>query len=421
MDKKDSCSAKARCALKACALFLLLLLGVHSALVVYHSANRRGAEPPRYERIGDLISELQGIDSWPVGSFPCYRSGACCAIVRMGAEAIPDLVLGLEDNRPTRVVFSVAPTGRENRVVEISFACRYRHKDWRQGSLPSKDAECHANSERYTLTVSDICFFLLGEIVNRPYSPVEKGLHLPTICVTSPTVHESIRELATKEWARTSGGEHLKLLADDLNCGALYFDAIERLWYFDPGAAERETIRLLRRKHLDRSPITESIYDLDISNAAAVVDARARMRSRGLDEGFKLCLIEMAYAKAINRDVNVGGVARALFDNEDATKWHIDNVYTVQNLCLLVDALAYNSTDQIDRELGQTFDRIVADKSGIRRENVDVFVTRCLYAYADRGILRDRLLPYCRCRARDCPEESDRTWWQDWVAQLSEN
>ena len=107
-------------------------------------------------------------------------------LVRRGAPAVPHLLAHLDDKRPTQIR---SPGLRDGGMVDPED--------------PKKPATLEAGPPLDTVAVGDLCYLVLGQIVNREYSVLQSGpfsiqwmasLSLPSRC---PALRNKVR----KEWA----------------------------------------------------------------------------------------------------------------------------------------------------------------------------------------------------------------------------
>src|SRR5437667_9487109 len=95
-------------------------------------------------------------------------------LVRRGPVALPELIKHLDDKRPTKLEVGNRPSGKQVGVDAFMFTYFsdeydtriphwFREEDWKKGPRPMEK-----NFEgRYTVKVGDVCYVLIGQIVNR--------------------------------------------------------------------------------------------------------------------------------------------------------------------------------------------------------------------------------------------------------------
>src|SRR5207253_1214666 len=124
------------------------------------------------------------------------------ALVKAGAPAVSALIAHLDDQRETKIkVEHPGGFGGMMALDEYDFNVRTA-KDKPLGVNKGMDEIFKSREEQpetHTLTVGDLCFVALGQIVNRRFSTMR---YQPTaiIVINSPTYSKSLREAAIKEW-----------------------------------------------------------------------------------------------------------------------------------------------------------------------------------------------------------------------------
>jgi hypothetical protein len=139
-------------------------------------------------------------------------------IMHLGPAALPALIRHLDDKRPTKLIVGQDFSARPAVFGGQFFADEY---DARRQTWPlvrcGDDAFCEKNREfeaPYTVKVGDICFVLIGQIVNRQLSAVR---YQPTaiMMVNSPIETPALADRIRADWSGLEA-EGLKnsLLAD---------------------------------------------------------------------------------------------------------------------------------------------------------------------------------------------------------------
>lgn len=144
-----------------------------------------------------------------LGQAPPRRSPALTAIVEAGAVAVPVLLECLEDARPTKLppmkamMWSAADDEYDfNRRTGAAPAGVNR-----EGGVPQAPVE-------HVVTVGDLCFVALGQIVNRGFAAVR---YQPTggLMINSPPASKPLREVVRAEWAGLDEARHRASLVRD--------------------------------------------------------------------------------------------------------------------------------------------------------------------------------------------------------------
>lgn len=216
------------------------------------------------DQLQDISSAAPGIDpSRPVKSFiatgmlkppwflqRAYDSDtvptAMVDLVRLGWAAIPVLIAHLGDARATQLTvghsWSIDDAHDEGFYLEF-FSDEYEPRNHgtakeRSGRLPLSALEEFKGS--YRIKVGDVCFFLLGHIVNRSFAPV----HIQSyriLVVASPVVRPKLAAEVRTDWLGITEDELLQSFVLDVE-GAKrevdLWDAATRLRYYYPSAYE---------------------------------------------------------------------------------------------------------------------------------------------------------------------------------------
>jgi hypothetical protein len=135
-------------------------------------------------------------------------------LVRRGPAALPELIKHLDDKRPTKLDVGrlPAPYGFSAKLFGRMYDPRVR--DWEQKGPPHPPWKATWVKDTYTLKVGDVCYVLIGQIVNRHLDavrPVPTGL----LVVSSPIEVPELLDLVKSDWG-SGDAETVKasLLAD---------------------------------------------------------------------------------------------------------------------------------------------------------------------------------------------------------------
>lgn len=179
-----------------------------------------------------------------LGSAPPKESEAMTLIVKNGAQAIPFLVKHLGDKRPTKI-----------KPVSGMWMGWNDEYDYNRRTRPeppkgvnrwdSFDEEHHPREHQ--ITVGDLCFVALGQIVNRNFSATR---YQPTggLIVNSPTYSEALLNVVRDDYRGMTEKEHRKQLIDDFNRPDHEFrrnGAAMRLAFYYPETLDDLVIRQL--------------------------------------------------------------------------------------------------------------------------------------------------------------------------------
>lgn len=178
------------------------------------------------------------------GSRSPKRSSTLEKIVKQGIAAVPLLLKHLDDDRETRI-----PT--QKGMMWQRFADEYDFNRRTRKSPPDR-----VNKERFgdnwpsphTITVGDLCFVALGQILNRNFNATR---YQPTggLIVNSPTYSKDLCRAVREDWENLTEIGHRELLTQDF----LFPDheyrrigAYRRLAFYYPNDVEALVTKQLR-------------------------------------------------------------------------------------------------------------------------------------------------------------------------------
>ena len=175
------------------------------------------------------------------------------ALLLLGPKALPALLDHVTDARKTKTTISTE-------YSSVYFG-RYRPRyEWNPLSPIDND---HPRYERnapssYTLCVGDICYSLIGNIVNRPLIPVSKN---KLLMIMSPVENPALAKAVRSDWSDLSEEAYQEHLKNDICNGQDRWSgkALELLVTFYPKEAETFSIKLLNRPIDEQSNIGEFV------------------------------------------------------------------------------------------------------------------------------------------------------------------
>jgi hypothetical protein len=182
------------------------------------------------------------------------RSDVLRKIVERGVEAVPALLKHIGDNREIKM----KPVGGCEFKDEYDFNRRTR-KTAPQGVNRDDPSHMHPHA----VTVGDLCFVALGQMVNRNFSAIR---YQPTqiVVVSSPTHSETLRKGILEDWSGLTKEQHKNLLIDDfVNPDSEYrrIGAYLRLAYYYPEAVEPLVLKQLAEPRYDFGEVHGFIYE----------------------------------------------------------------------------------------------------------------------------------------------------------------
>jgi len=206
-------------------------------------------------------------------------SDAMGELVRRGDASLPGLLSHLDDGRKTKAtIHGMFGSG-------ITYAAEY---DWKpqEGKERPAGVERDAFEDRhklnivgrpegneYTVAVGDLCFNIVGDIVNRRYEAVR---YQPTaiVIVNSPVLCPDLRDAVRSEWTKLTPEEHRRsLLADATkpDWSGRADGGISRLLRYYPDAAASAVLKRLDAPLYDWGPIREFAQQTLYTTADAAV------------------------------------------------------------------------------------------------------------------------------------------------------
>ena len=166
-------------------------------------------------------------------------------LVRRGVNSLPTLIKHLDDDRPTRL-----KVGGDFFVFRY-FSDEYVPKVGRQN--PNATWLERDFKGDYTVRIGDVCYVLIGQIVNRNLSAVR---YQPSagLVVNSPIEVPKLIDEVKRDWAGVGAESHMASLLTDARRGSEFWSygpALERLRFYYPDEYHREAVGELKAKIRD--------------------------------------------------------------------------------------------------------------------------------------------------------------------------
>jgi hypothetical protein len=184
-----------------------------------------------------------------LGQKPPVASDAMRQLVECGAGAVPGLMEHLDDDRETKIRLD-----HDSLIGGMFLADEYDYNRRTAAASPVGVNQGDSTLERdtlteYVVTVGDLCFVALGQIINRHFNAVR---YQPTaiIMVNSPVRSGALRAAVVSEWASLDAQRHMQSLIEDArrpDYSGRRDRAIKRLAYYYPEAAEQIVLELLKQ------------------------------------------------------------------------------------------------------------------------------------------------------------------------------
>lgn len=185
---------------------------------------------------------LGSIESfWPMGSGVLLTGGAVSMrvdspamveLARRGQRALAPLLVHLTDARPTQLVYAV-PKAMAGRTTSLAFSDEYDPRV--TGSTPvgvnTGERTPLGDSGIYTFRVGDLCYVILGQIVNRELRAVRASGEKAAVfsghfspnpgdsfqTINSPIERPALAAAARADWSGVTAQAHAESLRDDFH------------------------------------------------------------------------------------------------------------------------------------------------------------------------------------------------------------
>ncbi len=207
-----------------------------------YSAYFSGFEFLPYKGTGEMSTLV-------LGAARSRRSPVLRNIVEKGVDAVPALVKHLGDARTIKM----KPV-RGMMWVEYKDEYDYNHRTGLAAPEGVNSGEQRGDgNEAHAVTVGDLCFVALGQIVNRRFSATR---YQPSggLVVNSPTDSEALRQAVVRDWSRLTKQVHRDMLIADFvtpDHEDRRIGAYRRLAYYYPDAVEPLVLKQLAEPRYD--------------------------------------------------------------------------------------------------------------------------------------------------------------------------
>ncbi len=188
-----------------------------------------------------------------LGQAPPQPSPILREVIDKGVAAVPALLAHIDDARPTKL----PPV---KRMMWMTFDDEYDYNRRlskppvgldrvRAGSARPSTAKPPRDPEKHVLTVGDLCFVALGQIVNRNF---QAARYQPTggMVISSPSSSRALAAAVRAEWAGLTPASHReRLVLDALQPDYAYrrVGAYYRLSFYYPDATEDVVLKILAK------------------------------------------------------------------------------------------------------------------------------------------------------------------------------
>jgi hypothetical protein len=313
-------------------------------------------------------------------------------LVKMGAKAVPLLIAHLDDARKSKLTFK-----HRGDFGGMSFSREYDYNRRTAKSAPEGVngdlfSEKGDPANEHTLTVGDLCFVTLGQIVNRGFSAIR---YQPTaiIVVNSPTRSKALLAAIRKEWTGLTPEKHRESLITDARlsdyCGRVE-GAILRLGYYFPDSAEKVVLNQLAKPTYCVFRVEEFLRE----KLYATADAKERKRlfeewvnqeGPAFKDGLLIYLLEDVVDGEMREEWRVAPhkVLAELFPGVDPAKPFETESVTQGDQARLITAIGKYHSPAVDAAVIAKFKSLGGGK--YRLDSDDDFAVSCMGYLIGRG------------------------------------
>lgn len=170
-------------------------------------------------------------------------------LVRRGIGALPLLIEHLDDSRPTKLTvggefFGFAYFAEE---YDPKSQAKQARKSWADRLL---DDKYRIPDQKYRVRVGDVCYALIGQIVNRNLIAV-RYQHTAGFIVNSPIRCPSLIKQVKRDWGNIDAKGHMASLVSDARVGRdarSFGNAFQRLRFYYPEEYSRQAAGTLKQQ-----------------------------------------------------------------------------------------------------------------------------------------------------------------------------
>lgn len=351
-------------------------------------------------------------------------SDALRTLVKQGAAAVPQLIAHLDDKRPTKIKVrhDFGPIGF------MGFADDCDRNERTDKPAEKKEDQKDTGPRKHTVTVGDLCFVALGQIVNRNYSAVR---YQPTaiVIVSSTSRTPALRDQVKRAWGTLTPEQHKAALVSDFlkpDSEDRRTGACKRLAYYYPDALEPLALAFLTRPTYDVFEIHDfargKLYrEKDANEVKALFDAFVAKHGEASREGIlKLLFDDLRTLEAHEQKRLHPGLTdfadqpRKLLiqlygkkpdvKSEDRPRYP-DALAATEQARSIEGGLIYDRSEKLDRAVRDLLNSIKDD---------DYLANACMKRLVGRGYDAD-IERYCSRRLPLLQEKRDKEYLQNWV------
>jgi len=325
-------------------------------------------------------------------------------LVRKGAAAVPLLMTHLDDARKTKV-----PVRHGSMLGGMFFVDEYDYNPRTSKAAPEAVNRDMVSDDRkhpseHTLTVGDLCFVALGQIVNRRFNAIR---YQPTaiIMVNSPTYSKALLAAVKKEWSDLTPEKHRQSLIADVKTPDRpdrREGAFQRLAFFYPESVEKLVLEELAKPTYCGLRVYEFVCELyaadDPKEWKRLLEERVKKDGEAIKDGALVKLLDDRGGSDVDRRGRKSLPAKVLgglFPAVDPGKPFYPEAVERYGQANLIDAIVRFHSPPVDAAVLEIFKRLGDGRFGPGSD--DHIALTCMRYLIGRG--HDRLLKeYCARR-----------------------
>lgn len=311
------------------------------------------------------------------------RSVILKRIIEQGVAAVPDLLRHMSDGR----TINVTPMSG---MMWMDFSDEYDFNRRLRESAPSGvNRTTFGSNERHprshSLTVGDLCFVALGQIVNRRFSAVR---YQPTggLVVSSPTYSKRLRDVVIRDWTGLTSETHKQLLIEDFiepDFERRRIGAYLRLSFYYPETVEALVLSELYEPTFDIFKVDrfcrDSLYTTDVKKERQqLYDGFLREHGHEYSAGVMRHLVQdlghVPHARELLTQLFGESAALTRFEDPYAIAGTIGTAETER--ATLIRSLTHDTSKRIGDAVKELF---------LERSEDVYMASACLKCLADRG------------------------------------
>lgn len=405
-------------------------LALTSSCIAAHLSSKDASK----QDIEKLIDGLVGLSSWsrgyspfgfdndepdptfPQNLTPTHADRCEQALLKLGPKAIPALLAHVTDARETK---STLISYGNSAISMVRYQPRYKWKPI-VASLPDYGRRSERSSTSYTLRVGDICYSMIGNIVNRLLVP---AFNHKTLVVASPVENPDLANAIRRDWSDLTEEDYRQYLIDEIyaNPDDWQAQAFSLLTSYYPQDAEKVAIKLLNRPLFDDSAASDY---LDIHLLAS--DDPSWWRSKNLDFQRRYgALAESMLPYLLTRDSDEtyyeGKYLRTMFPSFNPLAAGMPPAAGPGEMSTIVTYVANLKAREIDDAVQSVFRRAIAFRNAGSvdqvQSNVDDLALACVGRMAGKGHDQE-YRTYFETRIRELGTGPEVKPFESWLSRL---